>query len=208
MAKYDALANEVFDWAKNSGIEPCEWGLFYNRKLYNGDGTIGREDANPQDWCRYFSSDFIMGIWIEVPEEYVDWDELSEILGKYNLYYEHCTSGVYIDFVWDGEGDEPEYTVFEKPEKARRLYVGSDAPSIKIREIMYEWYQKSLNRGDMGPCVLGAGFKFRYAGKLYFMVPQSPWQGSLSWEPDINEVKTSLAEAGATEIEYDYGRMD
>ena len=207
MAKYDALANEVFDWAKNSGIEPCEWGLFYNRKLYNGDGTIGREDANPQDWCRYFSSDFIMGIWIEVPEEYVDWEGLKEILSRYNLYYEHCTN-VYINFVWNGKGKEPEYTVFEKLEKITGLFESVDAPSSKIMRIMDEWYIKSASEGDRGSYVVGAGFKFRYEGKLYFMGAQSPWQGNLSWEPYVDGVRTSLAEAGATEIEYDYGRMD
>jgi len=207
MAKYDALAKEVFNWAEACGLESCEWGLFYDRKLYNGDGTVDRENANPQDWCRYFSSDFIMGIWIEAPEEYVDWDGLSEILAKYNLYYEHCTS-VYIDFVWDGEGNEPEYTVFEKPEEAIRLYDRVDAPSSEIKRIMDEWYIKSASEGDKGPYVIGAGFKFRYKGKLYFMVPQSPWHRSLSWEPYVNEVMTALVKAGATEIEYDYGRMN
>jgi hypothetical protein len=29
--------------------------------------------------------------------------------------------------------------------------------------------------GDGGSCVLGAGFKFRYQKKLYFMPPLSPW---------------------------------
>lgn len=207
MAKYDALAKEVFNWAKESGLEPCEWGLFYDRKLYNGDGTVDRENANPQDWCRYFSSDFIMGIWLEAPEEFVNWDGLSEILAKYNLYYEHCTN-VYIDFVWDGEGNEPEYTVFEKPEKITRLYNSLDAPSSEIMRIMDKWYIQSASEGDRGCCVIGAGFKFRYEGKLYFMGAQSPWQGNLSWEPYVDGVRTSLAEAGATEIEYDYGRMD
>lgn len=207
MAKYDALAKEVFNWAEACGLESCEWGLFYDRKLYNGDGTVDRENANPQDWCRYFSSDFIMGIWLEAPEEFVNWDGLSEILAKYNLYYEHCTS-VYIDFVWDGEGKEPEYTVYEKPEDVIRLYDGVNAPSYEIKRIMNKWYIKSANEGDRGCCVIGAGFKFRYEGKLYFMGAQSPWQGNLSWEPYVDGVRTSLAEAGATEIEYDYGRMD
>lgn len=206
MAKYDELRDKIFEWAIASEISPRDWGLFYDRKLYNGDGTVFCENANPLKWCKYFSHQFIMGIWFE--GWHANWGMLDEILAEYNLYMEHCTD-TYIEFVWNGEGKEPEYTVFEKPEEPERLYWPHDAQgNPEIAAIMGHWFERSRDRGDKGSCVIGAGFTFRYKGKLYFMTAQSPWQGSLSWEPDVDIVRKDLEAIGATEITYDWGRMD
>ena len=89
-----------------------------------------------------------------------------------------------------------------------RLYRTSDAPDDVIAGIMMDWYYKSKEYGDVGSCVLGAGFQFEYKGEWYFMPPQGPWQGSCSWEASKDDVKKQLESAGATEITYYWGWMD
>ena len=70
------------------------------------------------------------------------------------------------------------------------------------------WYSLSATVGDKGACVLGAGFQFTYNEKLYFLSSCSPFQGSLSWEKYKDIIQTILELIGATNITYDYGRMD
>lgn len=89
-----------------------------------------------------------------------------------------------------------------------RLYRTSDAPDSVIAGIMTDWYYKAKEYGDVGSCVLGAGFQFEYKGKWYFMPPQGPWQGSLSWEASKDDIQQQLEAAGATNITYDWGWMD
>ena len=77
-----------------------------------------------------------------------------------------------------------------------------------LADISRHWIELSRQTGDSGTCVLGAGFLFKYQGIWYFLSPNSPYQGSLSWEPHVEVIKTLLINAGATEIDYDWGRMD
>ena len=70
------------------------------------------------------------------------------------------------------------------------------------------WYNLSLKEGDKGSCVLGAGFRFEWKNNSYFMGACSPWQGSLSWEAHTDTIKQMLIDIGATDIYYDWGRMD
>ena len=79
---------------------------------------------------------------------------------------------------------------------------------IQLKNIMDMWYELSKNTGDIGSCVLGAGFKFEWNGDEYFMSAQSPYQGSISWEKHIDVVKQALENIGATEIYYNWGRID
>jgi len=70
------------------------------------------------------------------------------------------------------------------------------------------WIKQSEAYGDVGSCVLGAGFKFRYQDKFYFMPPLSRWQGSCSWEASKDRVQEKLVAVGAVEVEYKWGVMD
>ena len=73
---------------------------------------------------------------------------------------------------------------------------------------MNRWYTLSTFAGDGGSCVLGAGLEFEWRGNKYFMSACSPYQGSLSWEEPLDEIKQMLADIGAEKIYYNCGRMD
>lgn len=50
--------------------------------------------------------------------------------------------------------------------------------------------------------------EFDLDGQHYFMHVCSRWQGSLSWEPHVETIKSLLEEIGATNIYYNCGHMD
>ena len=98
----------------------------------------------------------------------------------------------------------------DKKEIEKVILLRQQDPDLpqELRTISEWWSQQSEAYGDVGSCVLGAGFKFRYQEKLYFMPPFSRWQGSCSWEASKDQVKEKLVAVGAVEIEYKWGVMD
>lgn len=78
----------------------------------------------------------------------------------------------------------------------------------ELLKIQSEWKEKAEKYGDIGSCVIGAGFKFNYKGIEYFMPPVSKWQGSLSWEHCKDEIEAMLSNIGATNIHYEPGMLD
>lgn len=78
----------------------------------------------------------------------------------------------------------------------------------KLLQIQSTWAEWAREYGDVGSCVLGAGFEFDYEGQRYKMPPTGPWQGSCSWEASKDKVEELLKEAGATNIRYHWGHMD
>lgn len=90
------------------------------------------------------------------------------------------------------------------------VYLNDSAtyPSEEIKSIHRRWTRLANMHGDEGSAVIGAGFYFNYNGQKYKMAPQSKWQGSMSWEAYIEEIKAALEKAGATDIYFDYGNMD
>jgi hypothetical protein len=77
-----------------------------------------------------------------------------------------------------------------------------------LKDIQAYWKRKSDAFGDVGSCVLGAGFEFTYKNKKYFMPPTSKWQGSISWEHCKDEIRQKLEDIGCKNIYYHWGRMD
>ena len=90
----------------------------------------------------------------------------------------------------------------------KRIYCGCKAAPEELDHIMNRWFDLSDQTGDIGSCVLGAGFSFDYKGDSYFMSVCSPWQGSISWERHIPAVEQMLRDVGCTDIIYKWGRMD
>lgn len=78
----------------------------------------------------------------------------------------------------------------------------------KLREIQALWAEWAEEYGDVGSCVIGAGFTFDYEGQRYKMPPTGPWQGSCSWEAGKDQIEERLKEVGATNIRYHWGNMD
>jgi len=84
----------------------------------------------------------------------------------------------------------------------------SDFPSEEIRKVSKMWTDLANSYGDVGPCVIGAGFEFDYNGQAYFLPPLSRWQGSISWEHWKDKIQRELENVGATNVRYDWGTMD
>lgn len=88
-------------------------------------------------------------------------------------------------------------------------HVGYDEKVPMILSVIQEyWANRANSYGDIGSCVLGAGFEFEYKDQKFFMPPRSRCQGSISWEHCKDDIESLLVEIGATEIYYRWGYMD
>ena len=100
-------------------------------------------------------------------------------------------------------------TINEKPQPVIDLYYHARKLYPKeLQIIMKAWYELSTNEGDKGSCVINAGIEFDIDGQHYFMHVCSRWQGSLSWEPHVEIIKSLLKEISATNIYYNCGHMN
>lgn len=78
----------------------------------------------------------------------------------------------------------------------------------ELRYIQSTWAHWQNSYGDVGSCVLGAGFTFEYQGEFYEMPPVGRTQGSISWEHYKDQIHQMLRDIGAINIEYHWGMMD
>ena len=107
----------------------------------------------------------------------------------------------------DMEIEFTDYTQDVKPDP-EYIYVTKNEVLPELKNIMIAWYELSEKTGDRGCCVIGAGMNFEYKGKPYKMSACSPYQGENSWTPHVETVKEMLRDIGATNINWDCGRMD
>ena len=98
----------------------------------------------------------------------------------------------------------PKYKYANDVHRIRNM---EDTPK-ELWEISEKWRELANKEGDVGSCVLGAGFVFKYQKKWYFMFPRSKWQGSISWETHIETIRVDLEALGVTDLRYEWGNMD
>lgn len=218
------LAQEIMTFLEQKGLNSgvC---IYYNNKRMRSDGHWDGEeltyswveelDIDPHDYFEYAAYDHILSMSFEGGLHTVlnysfgkTEEQFREIFEKYGLYFELGFSWCLSAYLSDDDM-EVEYTYYDRPQPVIELYYFAKHQYPKeLALIMSIWYNWSKEEGDEGSCVIGAGFKFKYEGKQYFMNACSPYQGSLSWEYSVPDVKKLLEEIGATEIYFDYGRMD
>lgn len=175
---------------------------------------IKTENVDPHDYFEYAAYDHILSMSFEGGlYDLLNYsggstmDKFMKIFEKYGLYYE-------LGNAWNlscyliNDDIEVEYTYYEKPKKKIYLHNGNFLNPSDLQNIMDIWYDLSEKEGDIGSCVLGAGFGFEWRGEKYFMPAQSPWQGSCSWEAHKDVIHKMLEDVGATEISYAWGIMD
>ena len=194
------------------------WHNKYDEKWnFLGFGCDVEEDISPLDYFEYVNVRHILSMSFEgdfyhvmngyTKREFDLQDKFLTLLNKYGLYYE-------LGNAWNlscyptNDDMEIEYTLYEKNPEPEHIWLEKDGVPMELKSIMRTWYELSKDTGDIGSCVIGAGFKFNYKGKPYFMSACSPWQGSISWEKHKEIINELLKNIGATEIYYDYGRMD
>lgn len=219
--KIEDMKKDIYDFCKRYGINKYEFSIFFNGKKSSNVSKNWRkcrlgitENVDPHDYCEYFNEQFILGMaydgaMYEIMNGYDDsglYDKFTQIFEKYDCYIEHCDS-CHAEVVYNGDYEDVEYTVYKK-KIIKNLYRKDDAPDSKIMMIMDTWMELSRREGDVGACVIGAYMEFEYEGTTYRMHPQSPYQGSLSWEASVDKIKEMLRTVGAENIYFNYGRLD
>ena len=171
-------------------------------------------DVNPHDYFDYCAYDHILSMSFEGGLYDVlnysggsKMDKFMKIFEKRGLYYELGNAWNLSVYPINDDMDI-EYTKYERPKKTIYLHRGNFLNPSELSEIMDKWYDLSAKESDEGSCVLGAGFEFEWQDDDYFMPACSPWQGSLSWEAHKDTIEQMLEDVGATEIWYNWGRMD
>ena len=200
--------------------------FFYNNKMVRirnmGEETPSLilevvENIDPHKYTEYAAYEHILTIIFDGCELY---DKLNYGNGfpkfiedkfeKLGIYHElgHSYDITFANCYSDEE-HPIEYTHYERPLPPINLYmVDIENAPLAIQPIMKEWYGRSKATGDIGCCVLCAGFTFQYQSKKYHLSPCSPWQGECSWTPHIEWVEEELKKIGATDISWHYGSMD
>lgn len=218
------LANEIITFLVREELA-SDVSIYFNGKVmrsnggYNDDGyyTLGwetTENVNPHDYFDYCAYDHILSMSFEGPlYDLLNYsfgrkeETFRKIFEKYGLYFELGNS--WNLSVYPIKDDmEIEYTKYKRPKKTIQLSRGNYLTPSELFEIMEKWYELSASKGDKGSCVLGAGFSFEWQDEKYFMPACSPYQGSISWEAHKDTVQKMLENIGATNIQYDWGRMD
>ena len=207
-----------------------DMGIYYNNKRTwithkfdeNWESVWVREDKeniDPHDYFEWAAYNHIISISTEGGlYEQLNYGsgefprKLEQMFREYGIYYEFGDSWNLTFFPVDEE-DRIEYTIYKKPSPPKYIYLmgdgsASDKTPREFEPIMQEWWRRSEATGDYGGCVIGAKIKFWYKDEEYHMAPCSPWQGEGSWEPHVEYVKKELQKLGATNLYWDYGRLD
>ena len=219
----EALAFEIRSFLEKNGLASSV-SIYYNNKVVRDRGDYDEdynyipkwettEDINPHDYFEWAAYDHILSMSFEGPL----YDVLNYTFGKNEEVFRSIFErrGLYYEFgnAWNltvyliDDDIEVEYTKYERPKEAIYLYRGTPKSS-ELQNIMDTWYELSKKAGDEGCCVIGAGFEFEWQDDKYFMSACSPWQGNISWETPKDTIKEMLEKIGATNIYYNWGRMD
>ena len=172
---------------------------------------IEDEGYDPHDYFKYAAYDHILSMSFEGRlYDIIDSNGIPNYIQKIFDKYGVCSE---LGNMWNltcfpqDDNMKIEYTKYEKPKEVIRLYMRGCKDEV-FKNIMDTWYNLSKEVGDVGSCVLGAGFKFTYNNSPYFMSACSPWQGSISWETHKDTIAKLLGDAGCTDISYDWGTMN
>lgn len=223
-ADIEKLANDIIDFLDVTEMLE-DVSIFYNNRKINFRSSWDRktgtlcldksetEDVSPFEYFEYANPDHILSMTFEGPfYEAINYsgykmEQFSALLKQYGLYYE-------LGNAWNlslfpiNDDMEIEFTPYKRKPDPEHIWYGCDHAPEALKTVMEVWFELSKAKGDIGSCVIGAGFNLSYNEKEYFMSSCSPWQGSLSWESNVDVVKKLLKEIGATDIHYDYGCMD
>ena len=170
------------------------------------------ENCHPGDYFEYYNHNHILSMSFEGDlYDLLNYDGCPQSLEK--LFYEY---GVYYELgnAWNlsvyPENDDMEIdgVIYEEEPEPIYVYRHNDDNPAELQKIMDWWYKESEKTGDIGSCVIGARFEFDWKGDKYYMSACSPWQGNISWEKHIDTVKLMLELIGATNVWFNYGRLD
>ncbi|WP_336786923.1 hypothetical protein [Paenibacillus sp. MMO-177] len=197
--------------------------IYFNDKRWSAkddNQTIEEDGVNPRKYFEYanpetLSMSFEGGLYHALNYGIDGWKiqtELNKLFEKHRYYYElgHAwnLSIVSIDDI------EIEGLVREEVKETKLVIFTNNtieqAPA-EIADIQRFWSDKIKDyvskKGDVGSCVVGAGFTFEYQGERYKLPPLGA-QGSVVWEDSADEIMRLLIGVGATNIKYNWGVLD
>ena len=209
--KIEKLADDIVKFLENYRMiyGTC---IYYNGKRIN-DGQLEDGEFDPHDYFDSAAYNHILSMSFEgtlysalnyggsIAEKF------NKIFKKYGLYYEQ--GDAWNLTVYPSDEMEVEYTIYT--ELQPRIYIrniNDDKIPTELKMIALSWRLFQEKIGDVGSCVLGAGFEFDYKRQPYFLTPCSRFQGSISWETNMSDIRMMLEEIGAKEISYHWGVMD
>lgn len=223
-ADIETLANEIMEYLIENELDDGVCIYYNNKRIHNKYNwrnpeepprLITEDNMDPHDYFEYAAYNHILSMSFEGPlYDVLNYtfgrmeEKFSAIFEKWGLYYEFGNAWNLTTYLLDDNVDV-EYTKYGQEKETIYLYHRNamDNPS-ELQTIMDVWYKLSKSEGDKGSCVLGAGFGFEWRDNEYFMSACSPYQGSLSWEVHKDTIKALLEGVGATNIAYNWGRMD
>ena len=221
--KIEELANEIIEFLRKEELDSDVCIYFNNKRIRMGNDwdrenckfipyTKVEEDMNPLDYFEYANEKHILSMSFEGGLydliNYGDDGKLLEIFHKYGLYYELGHSwnlSAYPDTI---DYDDIEYTSYEKEPEPIYIYSHSTDIPKELIVIKHMWDKLSSTTIHLGgSCIIGDGFEFKYKDIRYKMATPNH-QGSCIYEHWKDAIKKELETIGATEIYYNYGRMD
>ena len=218
-----SFAIDIMTYLKRNQLDSDVCIYFNNKRIKNEYNWLNpdappkfvvEEDMNPFEYFEYANHDHILSMSFEGPlydvlnyEGGKKEEGLHKIFEKYGVYWELGNAWNLSAYPID-DNMEIEFTPYGKPKEKKELYMWDKSVPTELRIIMDTWYKLSESEGDKGSCVVGAGYNFTWKEEEYFMCSCSPWQGSISWEANKDAIKMMLQGIGATNIIYDWGRMD
>jgi hypothetical protein len=224
--KIEEMAMEIIDYLKKNDLDNDVCIYFNNKRIRLGSNWDREkrefisyekveEDISPFDYFEYANHKHILSMSFEGDLydllngfSYGNADKFLKIFEKYGLYYEMGNAwnlSVYPDSI---DYDEIEYTSYEREPEPTIIYSHSTDVPTELIVIKHMWDKLSSTTQHLGgSSTIGDGFKFTYNGINYEMISPS-YQGSLIYEHWIDTIESELELIGATEIYYNYGRLD
>lgn len=210
------LAYEILELLKKYEMN-VDVSIYFSGKCLTGGGEIIKGKLASK-YFEYANDDTLSmsfeGVFYEVMNYYhpslsdAVMPEFNAILEKYGLYYELGNAWNLATFYSESDLNKKVKESKEGKSKKNPLYIRAGSCPPELEAIRAEWAKRENEYGDVGSCVLGAGFTFKFKGRYYKMPPQGHFQGSCSWEASKDDIQSLLVEAGCEELQYHWGNMD
>lgn len=209
--KLNNMRKAIDKWAEKWGLRSSTYSIYMGGyRYFLGDVA---DIIKPWDVCDGYNENFIFGMGVDgdtydaarcTDNFWLDANkELHGIFHKYGLDYDFVDTCHLTAYLLD-DSTEVEY------QYGKTVAIGareSVAPKI-IRAIMDKWDALAYKVGDKGTCAWGAFLSFTFKGLKYRASVPRYYQGNLSWEEPLPEIRSLLKKFGAENIIYHGGYMD
>lgn len=221
--KIEEMANEIIAYLKANNLND-DVSIYFNNKriiLGNNYDSIKQDfvpcekvekDINPLDYfCanpKHILSMGFEGNLYHLINYGGSTEKFDAIFEKYGLYYEQYDAwnlSAYPDTI---DYDDIEYTSYETEDEPIMVNKQNKEVPKELLIVKHMWDELSKTTQHLGgSCTIGDGFEFVYDNNAYFL-PSPSYQGSLIYEHWIRVIKKELESIGATNVHYNYGRLD